>query len=121
MKCQLCDSEILLPKIVCPACSEEQNLTNNKILDYLIQQYKEYKSIIKQYEKDEYYDTYRTKAVKNTKLEVYREVLIMLEIAIESHSNIKVSEIEESEEFHVSTPRMCDLNPRKICNHCGDC
>jgi hypothetical protein len=120
MKCSLCDEELDLSEIICPICNEKQDLIDGEIINFLIQQYQNYKNYIIQYSKDSYEDNYKTKAIKNTKLEVFNEVVDMLEFVIKRYTDIDVSKIE-IEETPIMTPRKCQMHRSKVCDHCMDC
>lgn len=120
MKCRICEEELKIPDIICPICGEKQYVADSRIIEYLIYQYKEYKNNIIQYSKDSWDDTYKTKAIKRTKIEVFKSVMIMLKIALEQYAQIDTSKIEV-EEHYVSTPKMCEMNRNKVYDGCGDC
>jgi hypothetical protein len=120
VKCQLCEEKLNISEITCPVCGEKQNIANNEIVNYIIYEYKEYQNKIIQFKKDSYYDNYKTKAIKNTSIEIFEEIVSTLEYAIKEFTNVKISDIQ-IEEHYVRTPRVCDLNSNKICNGCGNC
>lgn len=120
MKCKLCNSNIEVPIISCDVCLEDNYFISSDIIDDLITQYSEYKNEIKQYEKDEHYDTNLTKAIKDERIKVLNGVVMSLEFLIEKYSNIDLDTIEESNSY-VAKPKTCQMNSSKICNGCGDC
>ncbi|WP_125154391.1 hypothetical protein [Clostridium rectalis] len=120
MKCSLCNEEIQNSKIICDKCGEEQRIMNNDLVDYLIEKYKEYNNRIIQYSKDEYYDTYETRAAKQTQIKIYKEIVTILKMALKGYTNIDIENVE-IEEYPISKPRMCDMYKGKICDGCGDC
>lgn len=120
IKCEICDEELDIPKIICPICSNELKFIDNELLNFLTVQYSNYKNKIIQYNKNEYYDTYKTKAIKNTKIEVFNEIVGILEFALSQYTDIDTSKII-IEEKYVQKPRMCDNDRNKICNGCMDC
>jgi hypothetical protein len=100
---------------------KESRIRPQKIdFDYLIDQYSKCQNKINQYSKDKYDDNYKIKAIKNTKLEVYQEMLNMLEFAIKEYTDVDISKIE-IQEFHVLLPTVCQMDRSKICNGCMNC
>ena len=115
MNCNICDEELNVPEIICPVCNNKQEIVDGRLVEYLVAHYQNLRNNIIEHSKDSYEDTYKTIAVKNTKLEVFRDVVSMLEVAFKEYTNIDPSKIE-IEEHPVPTPRVCQMNHNKICN-----
>ena len=120
MKCKICDEELTLPDITCNLCCNSFDLASIEIVDGLVREYSRINNIINKYEEDDYRDNYKIRAIKNTKLEIYREVLNNIKYLLEEHTNIDISKIEISDE-HIIMPRMCDIDRNRVCNGCMDC
>jgi hypothetical protein len=119
-KCKICDEELILPKVTCEVCCTDSNLATIELVDGLVHEYSRIQNIINKYSEDDWDDNYKTRAIKNTKLEVYKEVLNNVESLLKEYSNIDISKIE-IRDFHVLKPRICDINKNKVCNHCMNC
>jgi hypothetical protein len=120
MNCKICNQYIDLPEITCNNCYTRVDLCSNDLVNFIKTQYSLYLNKIEKYSTYEYYDNYKTKAIKNTKLEVFYEIKNMLEYAIKEYTDIDLSYLSACNSY-IEVPRMCDVYKGKICNHCGDC
>ena len=120
MLCKLCKEELKAPEIICPICDEKQTIIDYEFVNYSINLYKEYQNKIIQYKKDEYYDNYKTNAIKKTSIKIFEDIVSSLKYQLEFYANIDVSKIQ-IEEYCVDKPRPCELDSNKICDYCMNC
>jgi hypothetical protein len=120
MKSKICDENLDLPEIICSLCKNKIEIMSPQFLDFVIDIYKDYKNRINYFSKDYYDDNYKTRAIKKTHLEIFNELINILEFGFKEYTNIKVSEIE-IENMPVKTPSPCQQNRNKICDGCMDC
>lgn len=118
IECPICYAPVEYDDIICPCCNEKAIVIDSLQLNALTRKYADLKHIVFELNKLDFNDNYKTKAVKSTQLEIYKNMFMWLANLLTS-MNIDVSTIEESN-IYVDKPRMCDLKNR-ICTHCGDC